>query len=133
MKRCSCCKARMSEAVCKRCGADFTSARQAEHWANHWLAKSVDFHRHQQFQQSITALELSIGLASSSLANCYRRFLIDFHGREILALLQNNQLLVAKLRLFQIRRLIKFSTALQQLRKFVDFLDVNPVGLNNNT
>ena len=123
MDRCPCCNARLRELViCPRCKADLSAIINAEQSARFWLNKAIHYCLEGQTEQSIGALNLSLGLNKTRVANAFRDFLIQQQSRDILDLLAKKQLLAAKKQLFSVRGLLSYSKQLQKLDSFIDYL-----------
>jgi hypothetical protein len=123
MERCPCCNARLGGAAqCPRCQADLGNIMAAEQSARFWLAKAIRHWQDNEAGQSASAVVLSLRLKKTGLALVFRDFLIRQQCREILALLAQKQLLLAKQRLYSVRNLFPHSQLLQQLNSFTDHL-----------
>lgn len=123
MNRCPCCNARLDRAIsCHRCQADLSLLINSEHAAKTWLAKAISYWLENNSKQSINALLLSLHLKQTNLAMLFRDYVIQQQCRDILDLLAKKQLLSAKSRLFKVRNLYRFSSQLQQLAMFTDYL-----------
>jgi hypothetical protein len=93
--------------------------------AQFWLSKAIHNCLESKTEQSIAALELSLCLKKTRMAEVFRDFLIQRHCREILNLLAKKQLLSAKQKLFSVRVLLPHSKQLRKLDGYTDFLLVN--------
>ena len=123
MDRCPCCNARLRETViCPRCNADLGAIINAEQSARFWLSKAIHYCLKSKTEQSIAALDLSLCLKKTRMAEVFRDFLIQRHCRDILDLLAKNQLLAAKQQLYSMRKLLPHSKQLQKLDGFTDYL-----------
>ncbi len=126
MDRCPCCNARLRDvSVCPRCKADLGAIINAGQSAQFWLSKAIHNCLESKTEQSIAALELSLCLKKTRMAEVFRDFLIQRHCREILNLLAKKQLLPAKQKLFSVRVLLPHSKQLRKLDGYTDFLLVN--------
>lgn len=123
MERCPCCAARLGEAaLCPRCHSDLNNAAEAEQAARYWLARAIQYCNKDEIEQGLSALDRSLRLKKTKLALVFRDFLIEQQSRMILKLLAAKQLLQATQRFYQLRLLLPYSTELQQLRSFTDYL-----------
>ena len=123
MDRCPCCNARLRELViCPRCKADLSAIINAEQSARFWLNKAIHYCLEGKTEQSIGALNLSLGLNKTRVANAFRDFLIQQQSRYILDLLAKKQLLAAKQQLSSVRELLSYSKQLRKLDSFTDYL-----------
>ena len=123
MERCPSCNARLRETVtCPRCQADLSAIIGSEQSARLWLSRAIQFWAESKTEQSLGALDISLGLKKMKLAIAFRNFLIHQQYRDILDLLAQKQLLVAKQRLYKVRLLRTHSRLLQQLNRFADYL-----------
>ena len=78
MDRCPCCKARLKEAViCPRCKADLNTIINAGQSAQFWLSKAMHYCLEGKTEQSIAALNLSLNLKITRMADVFRDFLIQ--------------------------------------------------------
>ena len=125
MERCPCCNARLKKAVeCPRCQANLSDIIGAERSAQLWLSRAIQLWAESKTEQSLGALDISLGLKKTKLAVVFRDFLIQKNYRDILNLLAQKQLLTAKRQLFDVRLLCAHSRQLQQLNGFADYLRV---------
>ena len=123
MDRCPCCNARLREvAICPRCKADLSAIIDAEQSAQFWLSKAVHYCLESKTEQSIAALDLSLCLNKTRVANVFRDFLIHQQSRDILDLLAKKQLLAAKQQLYRVRELLSYSKQLRKLDNLTDYL-----------
>lgn len=123
MERCPCCNARLKETIkCPRCQADLSNIIGSERSAQLWLSRAIQLWVERKTEQSLAALEISISLKKIKLAIVFRDFLIQKQYRDILDLLAQKQLLVAKRQLYRVRLLHAYSRQLQQLNRFTDYL-----------
>jgi len=123
MERCPCCNARLKDnIICPRCQADLSALIATEKTAEQYLAKAIQYWANKQGEQSIAALMSALNLKTSSLALRFRDYLIQQYYREVLELLAQKQLLSANQQLYNTRRLVPYSSELQQLRRFTGYL-----------
>ena len=123
MERCPCCNARLKDAVkCPRCQANLSDIIGSERSAKFWLSRAIQFWAESKTEQSLAALDISIGLKKIKLAIAFRNFLIQKQYRDIMDLLAQKQLLAAKQQLYRVRLLYAHSMQLQQLNRFTDYL-----------
>ena len=123
MERCPCCNARLRERkICSRCKADLSVLISGEQAAEIWLAKAIQYCLADNIEQSIAAIGVSLRLKKTQIAVVFREFLIQQQCRDILDLLAQKQLILAKQRLYTVRKLLPFSKQLQQLNSFSDYL-----------
>ena len=123
MDRCPGCNARLRELVlCPRCKADLSAIINAEQSARFWLSKAIYYCLESKTEQGIAALNLSLGLNKTRVANVFRDFLIQQQSRDILGLLEKKQLLAAKQQLYSVRELLSHSKQLRKLDSFTDYL-----------
>ena len=123
MDRCPCCNARLKEvAICPRCKADLSVIINAGQSAQVWLTRAIHYFLESKTEQSIAALELSLCLNKTRMAEVFRDFLIQRHCRGLLDLLAKKQLLPAKQQLYKVRELLPHSKQLRKLDGFTDFL-----------
>ena len=123
MDRCPCCNARLREAaICPRCKADLSAIINADKSAQFWLSKAIHCCLESKTEQSIAALDLSLCLKKTRMADVFRDFLIQQQCRGILDLLAKKQLLSAKQWLYSVRELLPHSKQLRKLDSFTDYL-----------
>ena len=123
MERCPCCNARLRERkICSRCKADLSVLISAEQAAEFWFAKAIQYHLADNIELSIVAIGDSLRLKKTQIALTFREFLIQQQCRDILDLLAQKQLIVAKQKLYSVRKLLPYSKQLQQLNSFNDYL-----------
>jgi hypothetical protein len=123
MTRCPCCKARLRESEqCPRCKADLSLIIGSEQFARLWFSKAIHYWLENKTEQSITALECSLGQKESKIAVVFRYYIVQKKCQYILELLAQKQLLSAKNQLYSVRRLFPHSNQLQQLNVFTDYL-----------
>ena len=130
MERCPCCNARIRERiVCSRCKADLNVLISAEQAAQHWLAKALHAYVAENIEQSAVAINISLGLKKTRLAHALREFLIQQQCADILDLLAQKQLILAKQRLYRVRMLFPVSKQLQHLNSYSDYLLAHSLGM----
>jgi len=123
MERCPCCNARLRErSVCSRCKADLKALINSEKSAENWLAKALSYYQKNNIEKSIVALEFSLDLKKTQMAEVFRDFIIYQQSQKILALLAQKQLLIAQQTIYQIRSLLIYSQSLQEINAFSDYL-----------
>ncbi len=123
MGRCPGCNARLREvAICPRCKADLSAIIKAEQSAQFWLSKAIYYCLESNTEQSIAALNLSLCLNKTRMADVFRGFLIQQQCKRILDLLSKKQLLSAKQQLYRVRELLPHSKQLRKLDGFTDYL-----------
>lgn len=123
MDRCPCCNARLRErTVCSRCKSDLSVLIRTEQAAEFWFSKAMQYCLADNIEQSIAAIGVSLSLKKTQVAVVFREFIIQQQCRDILDLLAEKQLLLAKKRLYTVRQLLPCSMQLQQLNSFSDYL-----------
>lgn len=123
MQRCPSCNARLRErTVCSRCKADLTIVFSIQQAAELWLSKAIQNCHAENIEQSITAINLSLTLKKTRLALVFREYLIAQQCREALELLAQRKLQPARQKLYSARRLFPYSSQLQQLDSYSDYL-----------
>ena len=126
MERCPCCNARLRERkICSRCKSDLSTLISSEQAAQYWLAKAIQYRLVENIEQSTVAIGISLNLKKTKMAIAFREFLIQQQCRDILDLLAQKQLILAKQKLYTVRKLLPFSKQLQQLNSFSDYLLVH--------
>lgn len=120
--RCPCCNARLKEAVsCPRCQADLNGMIAAEKSAELWLSKAIENLLDSNTEQSIAAINRSLQLKKTAMAEQLRGFLIQQQCKNILDLLAQAQIIPAKKALYQARSLMPYSQQLQILDTFANY------------
>jgi len=94
----------------------------AEQSAQFWLSKAVHYCLESKTEQSIAALDLSLCLNKTRMADVFRDFLIQQQSKGILDLLAKKQMLTAKKQLYSARELLPHSKQLRKLDGFTDYL-----------
>ena len=123
MDRCPCCNARLREvAICPRCKADLSAIINAGQSAQLWLSRSIHYCLESNAESSIAALNLSLSLKKTRVAEVFRDFIIQQQCGGILDLLAKKQLLSAKQQLYRVRELFPHSEQLRKLNDFTDYL-----------
>ncbi len=123
MERCPVCQARIRNLeTCPRCKADLKTIIQSEENAKYWLAKTIQYLHNNEIESAINALENSLWINKTPLGIMLRQFLIQQQIRKILKLLQQKNLTAAKKQMYLIRYLVPYSSQLEQLRDFLDYL-----------
>lgn len=123
MERCPCCNARLRGAAqCPRCQSDLSAVIGAGQAAGFWLSKAVHLYEQQEAERCVDALMLSSALHRTELSISFRDFFIQQQCKDVLALLQQKQLIAAKQQLFKVRKLFPYNELLSQLNSFTDYL-----------
>lgn len=123
IERCPCCNARLrGVSLCPRCRTDLGNVLTAEQSARYWLAEAVRLWLQSETEQSLEALERSVQLQNNDLTLTLRDFFIDRLCRDVLDLLAQRQVLMAKQKLYRIRCLFPGNELLRQLNAFTDYL-----------
>lgn len=123
MERCPCCKARLAGAeVCPRCQADLGAAVSAGHHARYWLAQAVRFWAEHEPQLAMLALLKALRLKQTLSGQVFCDFIIREQGREVLALLAENQSAEAERLLGLLRELQPGNELFKQLQGFAGYL-----------
>jgi len=123
MERCPCCNARLGElASCSRCQADLTDLNNVEKMAKLWLKKAINYWLDSQVDKSLNALALSLRLKKNKVAVAFQSYIIHQLCQNVLELLAQKQLYLAKQSLFKMRHLFLYHRQLQQLNLFIDSL-----------
>ena len=123
MERCPCCNARLrGVSLCPRCWTDLDNVLTAEQSARYWLAEAVRLWLQSETARSLDALERSVQLKNSDLALTLLDYIIDRFCREVLELLAQKQVRMAKQRLNGIQHLLPGNELLRQLNAFTDYL-----------
>lgn len=123
MERCPCCNARLRErTVCSRCKSDLSQLINSETMAQYWLFRAIHYCLEGDIKQGIAAIDVSLGLKRIRLAVIFREFLIQQQCREVLDLLAEKRLVLAKKKLYTARNLLPHSLQLQHLNSFCDYL-----------
>lgn len=123
MERCPCCNARLGElASCSRCQTDLTVLNNVEQMAKLWLKKAINYWLDSQVDKSLDALALSLRLKKTKVAVALQSYIIHLQYQNVLELLAQKQLYLAKQSLFKMRHLFLYHRQLQQLNLFVDYL-----------
>ncbi len=123
MQRCPCCNARLrGAAVCPRCQADLRAGIAAGQAARWWLGRAIDYWQAGSQGEGLHSLQRSLWLKQTPLALHFRNFLIVQCCSELIELLAQKELFLAKRLLYRCRSLLPLSGQLQQLQAFTDFL-----------
>ncbi len=123
MERCPCCKARLPETgLCNRCGTDLCLALAAEQQAKTQLAKAINLGLAGQTMQSLDALQQSLLLNATPLGLRLLELLIANQCKQILELLVQKQIIMAKQQLYALRTRLPRNELLAQLQGFSDYL-----------
>ncbi len=123
MERCPCCNARLREpSLCPRCKTDLELLVRVEQAAQFWFAKAIQHFFTADYEHCIAGIAVSLNLKKTELAVAFREYLIHQQCREILDLLAQKQLLLAKQRLYSVRNLFPHSQQLQKIHAFCDYL-----------
>jgi len=123
MQRCPCCNARLrGAAVCPRCQADLRAGIAAEQAADYWLGRAIHNCQSGSQEEALHALQRSLWQKKTPLALHFRNFLIAQCRNELLVLLAQKELFLAKRLLYRRRSLLPLSRQLQQLQAFTDYL-----------
>lgn len=123
MQRCPCCNARLrGAAVCPRCQTDLRAGIAAGQAARWWLVRAIDDWQAGRQEEALHALQRSLRLKKTPLAVHFRNFLIAKCRDELLGLLAQKELYLAKRLLYRCRSLLPLSDQLRQLHTFTDYL-----------
>lgn len=123
MERCPCCKARLPETgLCHRCGTDLNLALAAEQAAKTQLVKAINFGLTGQSMQSLEALQQSLLLNTTPLGSSLLEFVIAKQCQQILELLAQKQIVMAKQQLHELKTQLPRNELLEQLQGFSDYL-----------
>jgi len=134
MDRCPCCNARLRETeICPRCKADLSVIINAGQSAQFWLSKAIYYYLESKIEKSIAALNFSLSLTKTGLAEVFRDFVIQQQCRGILDLLAKKQVLAAQQQLYRVRELFPHSEQLKKLNDFTDYLWLNNQQQSNSS
>lgn len=123
IERCPCCNARLKGSViCPRCTADLNLILDSKKTAQYWLSKAVQSLADNEVEKSVIAINFSLHLSRTKIATVFYDFLVFRQCNDILELLAQDQVLVAKKILYNARVLIPHSKQLQQLDLFTNYL-----------
>ncbi|MCK5889008.1 MAG: hypothetical protein KAG19_03595 [Methylococcales bacterium] len=123
MERCPCCNARLRERlICSRCKADLSLVIQSEKVAKEWLSQAMDDWSQGELAEGIAALDYSLALKNTQIAQAFKGYIIHQKSEEITHLLAQKQLLPAKQILYQVRNLFPASKTLKEINRFTDYL-----------
>jgi hypothetical protein len=123
MERCPCCKARLPKtSLCNRCGTDLSLSFAAEQAAKTLLAKAINLALAGQTLPSLDALQQSLLLDATPLGLRLLEFLIAKQYQQILELLAQKQIVMAKQQLHALKTRQPQNELLEQLQGFSDYL-----------
>ena len=123
MDRCPCCNARLREqSVCSRCKTELSDLIDSEQSAKDWLSMSMSFWAEGNVKQSVMALDYSLALHQTKIAQSFRDFMIHKSCQEALDLLATKQYVIAKQNMCQVNHLLPYSDSLQKINSFADSL-----------
>lgn len=125
MDRCTCCNARLTEAVfCPRFQADLSSDQMARYWVNN----ALQFWVMGESQMAILALTKCVNLKKMPTALIFRNFIIRRQCQNVLRLLTNEDYAKAKEALSLLHNLHPDHQFISQLHGFTRYLLTNTSG-----
>ncbi len=123
MERCPCCKARLNELTnCPRCQADLSVLNSVDQMAELWFKKAINYWLDNHIDKSLDALALSLRLNKTNVAMTFQYFIINQQCQNVLELLAQKKICLAKKCLYQMRHLFLYHQQLLKLNLFVDSL-----------
>ncbi len=122
MQRCLVCNARLKSEICRRCHADYRLLFQCELAADFYRNQSIQACLQQDNLQALKWIELAINLSSSRAMLQFRQLLLKQETEHLVDLLSNQHYWQAKRRLFALQAFWIYSSKLECLNRFTDYL-----------